>query len=294
MVRVLVVGGCGYIGSRLIPHLRAAGHEVMVTDLEMFGNGGVKAYRPQFHDFRGKDAVIWLASISNNAMNETSPWLTAVINRDTVECAAMNALDSGVKHFIYASSVAVYGNVEDATEESALEPTTPYGMDKRWCERMLRGQHDDLGATIVRAASVYGYSPNMRFDTPVNSMARAAITGEKITVNGGKQKRCHIHIDDLCYFYQILLSAPHLARGEAFNAVGICQPVMQTARRVAAVLGGEILEMPASDTRSYTALGHKAKTMLDFHATRSIEIGVQEIKNSWTPRKISNADVRIL
>ena len=278
-MRVLVVGGCGYIGARLVPLLQSVGHEVTVLDPKMFGSGDVKARAFSLDEFKDKDTVLWLASISNNAVHERHPWLTTVVNRDMVECAAIQSICCGVQHFIYASSVAAYGNVENADEDTPLNPTTQYGSAKRWCERMLSGQANKLCWTVVRAASVFGHSPNMRFDTPINAMVRSALTTGTVRVNGGAQKRCHVYIDDLCYLYQLIVTCrKDIVTHAVFNGVGAVETIAETAETVARVCNAEITRFPAADDRSYGVSWEKTKRALQWYPQTDIETGIAAMK----------------
>ncbi len=72
---------------------------------------------------------------------------------------------------------------------------------------------------IVRPATVFGYSPRMRFDLTVNILTNHAVNRGVVTVFGGAQKRPNIHIEDITDLYLRMLNSPaHLIAGEAFNA----------------------------------------------------------------------------
>ena len=125
-MNILVPGGCGYIGARLVPYLLADGHKVTVVDTQWFGNGDLpdngsltvikgdvrddEAYRKSC---KGKDAIIWLASLSNNAMYGVNYELTHSVN------TCVRYVE--VPKFIYASSVAV------------LDASSDYAKDKLAC-----------------------------------------------------------------------------------------------------------------------------------------------------------------
>jgi nucleoside-diphosphate-sugar epimerase len=142
--------------------------------------------------------------------------------------------NANVGRIIYASSVAAYGSSDkDATEATPLAPTTPYAEAKRDAENWLR-MHGKGITCITRSASVCGYSGRMRFDTTVNKMTHDAIRYGSIKVNGGSQKRSHIHIQDLAQAYRILVTAPaDVVAGQVFNLVGENQTVLETAQTVA-------------------------------------------------------------
>lgn len=216
----MIIGGDGYVGSAL---------NLAVPD----------------------DTVLYLAFMSNNDMCERNPVLARRLNEGAFESCLK---ENRGKRFIFASSVAAYGDCLNATEDMPLTPTTLYGRAKAKCEQMLKDYGCDY--TIVRSASVCGVSPRMRYDLMVNRMVRDAARTGKITVNGGEQKRSHVHINDLCRFYAWLIENPQPK--QIFNVVCENQSVMETAKLVASVVGKtEIVVKPYTDSRSYTVSGKK-------------------------------------
>jgi nucleoside-diphosphate-sugar epimerase len=272
-LKILVTGGCGYIGSRLVPLLLGEGHSVVVVDTQIFGDGD-PAHNDHLEvrkdDVReilkwdDQDVIIHLASISNNEM----------YSKDIGHAQSVNRwLPS--QRIIYASSVAAYGTSgELLTEDSPLKPTTPYGEDKALCEEQVLKN----GGTVVRAASVFGPSGNMRFDTPVNRMSRDVLNNGYCQVNGGKQSRCHIHIDDLCDIYRRILKKE--AKG-VFNAVGFNMPMEALGRNVSDLLDGKVITKPSTDERSYMVSGKKSMQKLKFFPKHSLVEGVIQMKGRF-------------
>ena len=305
-MNTLVAGGLGYIGSELVPLLWQAGHKVTVYDAMIFGTyqqtptgvtvirGDVRN-RDQFANACiGQDAVIYLASISSDAMCQKDPQLADEVNRTSFERNVLAARNAGVRRFIYASSVAAYGSSEfDAAENQPLSPTTLYAKAKASCEAVLTAYHGrDMVATITRSASVCGPAPRMRFDLTVNKMVHDAIRHGRITVNGGSQKRCHIHIQDICAFYLLLLDVPReRIAGEVFNVVAQNQSVLETAALVIRSLAPNVRRarnMPAfieqrdaTDDRSYTVDGAKAREILHFSPKLTIVDAVRGMKSAF-------------
>lgn len=302
-------GGCGYIGAMLVPWLIAAGHRVTVYDAHWFGRGHLS---PEYSrltvikgDVRhsdlfaaaceGKDAVIYLASLSNNAMCEREPLLSDDVNIHSYPPAIRVAKDAGVKRFIYASSVAAYGSSDtDAKETQPLAPSTLYAHAKDKAESWTLAHHsDDFTCTITRSASVCGYSPRQRFDLTVNMMVHDAIRRGVIKVNGGQQKRSHIHMHDICTAYRLLLDMPREAvAGQAFNFVAENQTVLETAQIVAEETGARIEIGPATDDRSYTVDGTKAREVLGFNPLRTVREAVIYLKahfdSGYWPDSLTN------
>lgn len=294
-MKVLVPGGCGYIGAMLVPRLLTDGHHVTVLDAMWFGDGAIPKDNPNLRlikgDIRnadhlkraceGADAVIHLASLSNNDACNEDPLLANAVNVDAIADVLTMARIAGVDRFIYASSVAAYGSsATDAKETQSLAPSTRYSEAKKHCERYVRAANEESFATVIaRPASVCGYSLRQRFDLTVNMMVHDAMRSGRITVNGGAQKRSHVHMHDMCRAYETLLEAPAgLVAGQAFNFVAENMSVMQTAEIVAEATGADIEVKPARDDRSYTVDGSKARAVLGFIPEKTVAHAVRDLK----------------
>ncbi len=287
-MNVLVPGGAGYVGSVLVPHLLQAGHRVTVYDVA--ARGDVRDAAEFRRACEGQEAVIYLASISNNDTCVREPANAYAVNIDAMLAIPRIASAAGVKRFIYASSVAGYPAGDEPCKETvALGYPTPYALGKMCAEGSIRGQFD--GWTIVRSASVCGYAPQMRYDLTVNKMVHDALRHGRIKVNGGQQKRSHVHMLDLCDFYRLLLDLPReKSSGEVFNVVAENHSVMETAEIVIRSLAPAVRRsrnMPAfievgeaTDDRSYTVDGTKAREMLGFAPKRTVADAVREIAAS--------------
>ena len=106
-------------------------------------------------------------------------------------------------------------------------------------------------------------------------MIRDGLNGG-ITLYGGLQKRCHVHIKDLCEFYSGILDHP---LNEVFNVVWMNQELRVTASTVAAMTRSNIITAERTDDRSYTVSGAKAERMLGWKPWRSIGDAVHDIMN---------------
>ena len=223
-MRVLVAGGAGYVGSKLVPALLAKGYEVTVLDLYLYGNHVLKPH-PRLKEIKGDirdlkivrealtgcNHVIHLACISNDPSFELNPELGKSINFDAFEPFVLLAKQMKIRRFIYASSSSVYGVKEDpnVTEEMVLEPLTDYSKYKALCEEvLLRYMDSSFICTILRPATVCGYAPRQRLDVVVNILANHAYHKKKIKIMGGSQMRPNIHIDDMVDAYLHVLEQP--------------------------------------------------------------------------------------
>lgn len=292
-MKLLVAGGASYIGSWLVPQLLAEGHDIVIYDRLLFGSGFLpkdndclKVIKADMRDLASwraacmrKDAVIYLASISREAMCQQNPELAQKINVECFAPCVQAAKEEGVNRFIYASSVAVYGSsTTPLDEDSALAPTTLYGQGKMLCEQALWAEASpEFTVTATRSASVCGYAPRMRLDLTINRMIHDAMRKGIITVEGGNQVRTHIHIQEVSDFYKLLLTIPaEQIAGKAFNLVEVSEPVIHSALRVAGATGTKIKRVPRADDRSYAVSGARAAT-LGYAPKKTINDAIAEV-----------------
>ena len=292
-MNVLVPGGASYIGAYLVPFLLADGHKVTVYDTFAFGeswlpkdNDNLDLVKADVRDqaawkavCKKKHAIIYLASISRESMCQKYEPLAHEVNVECVGPDIQIAKDEGVRKFIYASSVAIYGSSDKpANERHPIRPTSIYGKHKAECEELLwKADSKDFACIATRSASVCGYSPRMRLDLTINRMVHDAYRKGVITVEGGDQIRSHVHMLDICDFYRLLLH-DNRANGHAFNIVCENQTVRYSAEMVSSIIDAEVRITERVDNRSYSIDGHKAYALLDFSPKRSIEQAVYDLK----------------
>jgi nucleoside-diphosphate-sugar epimerase len=234
-VKILVTGHDGYIGSVFTPMARAAGYAV--TGLDAFWFKGcalgpepepVPMLRLDVRDaaveqFRGFDAVVHLAAISNDPLGHLDPERTYEINHLGSVRIAQLAKRAGIERFIFASSCSLYGaaSPDDLLTESApFNPVTPYGESKVLAERDLSILADDgFSPIFLRNATVYGYSPRLRLDLVVNDfVANAFATGEVVIKSDGTPWRPLVHVEDVAKAALAAIEAPReTVHNEAFN-----------------------------------------------------------------------------
>ena len=113
------------------------------------------------------------------------------------------AIKKKVKKFIFASSGSVYGIKKEkkVTENLSLEPISEYNKSKMIGERILLSYKNKIDLTILRPATVCGYSPAMRLDVAINALTFGALQKNKITVFGGKQIRPNLTMFDMINAY---------------------------------------------------------------------------------------------
>lgn len=313
--QILVTGGAGYVGSRLIPRLLDAGYKVNVLDLYIYGKDIFGEYHqnPALTEIQGDirnaetvrkamkncDAVIHLACISNDPSFDLDPSLGKSINFDAFRPMVKIAKELGVKRFIYASSSSVYGVKTDrnVTEDLPLEPLTDYSKFKADCEKVLQEEAVDGFETVtIRPATVCGYASRLRLDLTVNILTSHAFYNKKIKVFGGDQLRPNIHIDDMVDVYLCCLAAKkEQIDRKIFNAGYQNLSVSNIADVVKKAFSEEIsIEVvPTNDNRSYHISSEKIQRELGFVPKRTIKDAVQDLKTAfekqWVKDPMNNA-----
>jgi nucleoside-diphosphate-sugar epimerase len=299
-MRVLVTGHRGYIGSVLVPMLRAAGHHVLGLDTGYFEDctiGVEEAEAPgaradirdvQATDLEGLDAVVHLAALSNDPLGDRSPDRTHEINHHAAVRLARLAREAGVGRFLFSSTCGVYGSGGDEplTEDAPLRPVTPYTISKARAEEEIARLADrDFSPAFMRAATAYGVSPRLRADLLFNNLVCWGYTTGRVRVTGdGTLWRPMVHVQDVARAFAAALIAPRAALHEqAFNvgASGENYRLSELAEIVRDAVPGCSVEHedgPAADPRNYRLdFGKLARTLPAFKPQWNAMFGAKEL-----------------
>jgi len=174
MTRVLVTGATGFVGRALVPHLGAAGHDVIALargqgdfgfpeTVEVRTIPDIGPDTDWTEALAGVEAVVHSAARVHVMRDRAGDPLARfrTVNRDGAERLARAAADHGVRRLVFLSSVKAMGEASpDApfTEETAPAPVDPYGVSKREAEQALRQAAAETGleTVILRPPFVYG------------------------------------------------------------------------------------------------------------------------------------------
>ncbi|HKD99545.1 MAG TPA: NAD-dependent epimerase/dehydratase family protein [Planctomycetota bacterium] len=288
--RVLVTGGAGFIGSRLVPKLREAGSEVVVLDDLSTGTrdrvppgvplvvGDVRDGAACERAVAGCDAVIHLAAVVSvrRSVEEFLPDAeTNALGTLRVLAAARKAK---VRRFVYASSMAVYADSPDPRplpETHATRPLSPYGVSKLAGEHyaLLVGRDSAIPSVALRYFNAYG--PGQTF-TPyvgvVTIFVNRCLRGERPVVFGdGEQRRDFVHVDDLAEATRLALESE--VDGEAINvgtghATSVNEIAAAITSRLAPKLGVDRGPEVPGEMRNAVADIGKAKKLLGYAPSR--------------------------
>jgi nucleoside-diphosphate-sugar epimerase len=245
-MKVLLTGGCGYIGVHLARKLCVAGYSVVVLDKCLFPSGeqylqawanmdemdllvirdDVRTVNSKLF-LHGFDAVCHLAGLSNDPTANKYPEANFAINYEGTVRLATLAKAAGVNRFTFASSASVYGgsDTKGLLETAPLKPVGHYGEAKAKAEdALLRLAGNGFEPVILRQATVSGWSPRMRWDLVVNTFVRLALKHGLIRVHaGGEALRPLIDVQDVAEAHVRFLEAEGVG-GQVYNVAKRRQP----------------------------------------------------------------------
>ena len=227
---VLVTGGAGYIGSHMVLELADAGERVVVLDNLstgfpwavakgvplIVGDTGDQALVTRLIHQHGIDAIIHFAAsivVPDSVRDPLGYYRNNTVNsRALIECAVNN----GVRHLVFSSTAAVYGNPAEplVKEDAPTQPISPYGWSKLMSEIMLRdaGRAHGLGHVIMRYFNVAGADPDCRagqsskaathlikvaVETALGLRPTLEVYGDDYPTPDGSCIRDYIHVSDL-------------------------------------------------------------------------------------------------
>jgi UDP-arabinose 4-epimerase len=250
-MRVLVVGGAGYIGSHTAKALAKAGHEPLVLDNFSSGHRwAVKWGRfldwdlsateqlPQILEKERVEAVLHFAAsllVGESVRNPRKYFWNNVVNTLRLLDAMLAA---GVKQIVFSSSAAVYGDPQEIPipEDHPKLPTNPYGETKLAMERALQwyGKAYDLRWIALRYFNAAGADPDgelgeshapethlipLTVQAALGQIPQVEIYGTDYPTPDGTALRDYIHVTDLADAHVRALD--YLARGGASRALNL-------------------------------------------------------------------------
>jgi nucleoside-diphosphate-sugar epimerase len=298
-MKVLVTGGNGYVGNKLVPALLKANYKVYSLDLNIFGD-----YLPKHKNLikikldvkdinklnlKNINCIFHLASISNDPMAE----IDKNLSWETSALASIELMNFAIKHkvkrIIYASSGSVYGikKERNVTEDLSLRPISLYNKVKMVTERVILSYKKNIEVFIIRPATVCGFSRRMRFDVSVNALTFSALKQKKIIVNGGAQIRPNIHIDDLVNLYLFILNTNKKNAG-TYNAGFENLSIINLAKKIQKIIPSKLLILKKNfDPRSYRVNSNKL-LKIGFTPRFTVNDAVLDMKKKFYQKELKN------
>jgi len=297
---ILVTGGAGYIGSRLIPHLLSLGHKVTVLDNFMYNQSSLldcccyDTLDIVFGDARDKelltkvakdkDFVIPLAALVGAPLCDRDKIGAETTNTGAV--AALNEVLSSDQKIIIPITNSGYGIGQKGihcTEQTPLNPVSLYGKTKVQAEEAAMQRENSIS---LRLATVFGTSPRMRLDLLVNDFTYRAVSDRFIIIFEGHFKRNYVHIGDVVKCFVHAMDNFETMKHESYNVglseaniskLELCETIK---KQIPSFYFTEALVGEDPDKRDYIVSNEKIEKT-GFKATCSLDQGIKELLKGY-------------
>lgn len=299
-MNILITGGLGHIGSKLI---RALAEREDIDIIRILDNFSTQRYCSLFNlpdnktyefvegDISNKkdlcialdgiDIVVHLAAITDAPSTIIKPKLTNKVNFIGVKNVLEISIKSNVKKFIFPSTTSVYGEAEGIVDEKYVDyrPSSPYADAKLAAEKIVRKAYSEngLNTNVLRLGTIFGTSIGMRFHTAVNKFAYLACMGLPLTVWEAAldNKRPYLGLNDCisAFFFIEKKGVP----GELYNVLTenyTVKDIVDTIKSFIPETKIEITKSPILNQKSYEVSNNKIKGLgFQFKDVLSKEIG---------------------
>ncbi len=320
MIRSLVTGGAGFIGSHMVQALLKKGHQVRVLDNFSTGKhenlapvrnlielleGDLANEKTVQQSVKEIDFIFHMGAMPSVTRSVEDPLLVHQSNVQGTLLLLLAAREAKVKRLVYSSSSSIYGDQPELPkkEEMKPDPLSPYALSKLTGEYYCSIFHSIYGVPTVslRYFNVFGprQDPNSlysavipRFVTKLMSKSSPIIYGD------GKQTRDFTFIEDVIQANLKASDAPSKALGKAFNIAGgkSCS-LLELLSEIQKILGftcqPTFEPARAGDVRDSLASIQKAKEAFEFNPTHTLQQGLEKtvvwFVENWQKEKISHA-----
>ncbi len=294
-MKVLIVGGAGYVGGGIVDKLKQK-HEVTVYDSLVYEESFRKDVDFVYGDIRDhdkllpllndSDAVIWLAALVGDGACSIDPELTFKINSESVKFLA----DNFKKRIVFLSTCSVYGAQEGILNESSLiNPLSEYASSKVQAEEYLSNSN----AIIFRLGTLFGISDEfsrIRLDLVVNILVTKALTEGKLTVFGGDQWRPLLHVTDVANAINYTLDSDTTGifnlHYKNFKIVDIANEIIKKIPNATI----ETTPMKFQDARNYQVSSEKLLNETGFRAEIDLLTGIDEVFEIISSKRIKDVN----
>ena len=292
-MKVLIVGGAGYVGGGIVD-LLSKENEVTVYDSLIYENsyrknvdfifGDIRDYKKINNIFDQYDAVIWLAALVGDGACAINPALTHEINSETVKNLAKNFKGK----IVFLSTCSVYGAQEGILDESSeVNPLSEYASSKLIAEKYLA----DSDSIIFRLGTLFGIGDKfsrIRLDLVVNILTTKAYIDKKMSVFGGEQWRPLLHVKDVANAIAHTLDTQ---TNGVFNLHYKNFKIIEIANEIKNKISDVEIEttpLPFQDARNYQVSSNKLIDATGFQATVDLTQGINEMYELISSNRIKD------
>ena len=292
-MKVLIVGGAGYVGGGIVD-LLSKENEVTVYDSLIYENsyrknvdfifGDIRDYKKINNILDQYDAVIWLAALVGDGACAINPALTHEINSETVKNLAKNFKGK----IVFLSTCSVYGAQEGILDESSeVNPLSEYASSKLIAEKYLA----DSDSIIFRLGTLFGIGDKfsrIRLDLVVNILTTKAYIDKKMSVFGGEQWRPLLHVKDVA---NAIAHTLETQTNGVFNLHYKNFKIIEIANEIKNKISDVEIEttpLPFQDARNYQVSSDKLRDATGFQATVDLTQGINEMYELISSNRIKD------
>ncbi|MFN2616636.1 MAG: dTDP-glucose 4,6-dehydratase [Thermoleophilaceae bacterium] len=316
-MKLLVTGGCGFIGSQYVRLVRGE-HEVLVLDKLTYAGrrenldglevelvvGAIEDPKLVREAMRGADAVVNFAAESHvdRSIADQEAFARTHVIGTGVLLDAVRELD--VPRFLQVSTDEVYGSIASGSfsEESPLDPSSPYSATKAGGDLLVSAYAYTHGVEAVVCRGSNNYGPRQHPEKLIPLCVLNALHGDPLPVYGdGRQVRNWLHVEDFCRaIHEVLLGG---RPGQAYNAGGPDElENVEVVRRILELTGRDesliehVTDRPGHDRR-YSLSSEKLRSELDWRPQVRFEEGIEGTvawyrENDWWWEPIRSGEYR--
>jgi len=297
MQKIIVTGGAGFIGSHIVDALVGEGHEVHIVDNMSAGRKENINPKAIFHNvdiqdgeklveiFKGAQYVFHEAAMPRVQYSIENPIETNDVNVNGLLNVLEACRSNKIKRLIFASSSAIYGepDVLPTREDMPINPMSPYAAHKYIGEVYLKlyAKIYGLETVCLRYFNVYGLrmNPDGAYPLVIGYFMKLVSQGKPLSITGdGTQTRDFVNVKDVASANLLAMKSDKVGSGEVINIGG---GERFSINHIAELIGGKIEyiapRIEPHDTESDIT---KAKELLNWKPSISLEEGIREIKNT--------------